>query len=158
MTANHQGLRVLLWVKHRGFVLGAPSLSVTLWTEYLITLQGHWPANRGSVSLCCYCRMWKPGISVCALCIYVCERQREPGSGSNLEPPFLWHLWQMARPFEEQSTAIDIKLPALKTEGPAQPHLFTVSPGAAWTACPVTNAALVPCSFTTWANVCQLSQ
>lgn len=34
----------------------------------------------------------------------------------------------MARPFEEQSAAIDIKPPALvKTEGPAQPHLFTVS-------------------------------
>lgn len=83
-------------------------------------------------------------VCVCALCVHVCERQRKPGSGSNLEPPFLWHLWQMARPFEEQSTAIDIKLPALKTEGPAQPHLFTVSPRAAWTACPVTNAALAP--------------
>lgn len=50
----------------------------------------------------------------------------------------------MARPFEEQSTAIDIKLAALKTEGPARPQLFTVSPRAAGAARPVTNAALVP--------------
>lgn len=55
----------------------------------------------------------------------------------------------MARPFEEQSAAIDIKPPALvKTEGPAQPHLFTVSVQGKKKKnlpyCqPVTNAALV---------------
>lgn len=69
---------------------------------------------------------------------YVCERQN---------PAPLQHgatfLWQMARPFEEQSTAIDIKLPALKTEGPARPRLFTVSQRTAPTARPVTNAAFV---------------
>lgn len=69
--------------------------------------------------------MWRLGICACG---GVCERETEKTRlRSNMEPPFLWHLWQMARPFEEQSTAIDIKLPALKTEGPAQPHLFTVS-------------------------------
>lgn len=50
----------------------------------------------------------------------------------------------MARPFEEQSAAIDIKLPALKTEGPALSYLFIWSLRAASTGCLVTNAALVP--------------
>lgn len=88
-------------------------------------------------------KVWACMCSVYNAC--VCEGETEEARpGSSAEPPFLWHLWQMARPFEEQSTAIDIKLPALKTEGPAQPHLFTVSPRAAWAARPVTNAALVP--------------
>lgn len=37
----------------------------------------------------------------------------------------------MSRPFEEQSTVMDVKLPVLKTEGPILPHLFYLATKAA---------------------------
>lgn len=93
---------------------------------------------------------------VCVVCarmclgsVYVCMTETKTAwLWSSMEPPFVWYLWRMAHPFEEQSAAIDIKLPALKTEGPALPPLFILLLRAAWTGCPVTNAALVPCSYT----------
>lgn len=44
----------------------------------------------------------------CAPCVRV--PQWKPHSAPKWSHLFLWRLWRMARPFEEQSTSIDIKL------------------------------------------------
>ena len=148
MTANPSGAPS----SSVGQTQGLPSLSVTLCTESLNHTSGA-PSSQSGLSSSLLPpqkkrKKKKKKVRACMCSVYnacVCEGETEEARlGSSAEPPFLWHLWQMARPFEEQSTAIDVKLPALKTEGPAQPHLFTVSPRAAWAARPVTNAALVP--------------
>lgn len=145
MTANRLGLRALVWVTHRGLVLGAPSLSVTLWTE------SHFRANQSSDGLCCYCKKWMAGIWE-RVCVWGRGSQAPLQRGAT----FLVASLTNGSSFSRAVNCNRHQTPCTVNRGASSPssiHCVTQSRLNS----PVRSQMphLCPCAYTMWDKLCQ---